>query len=83
MRPDELVDAALSLEGLIWRLFHEEPEIRVTPLDRLSRGCRCTVDHYQSILSRFPESERADMREPDGTIPVDCAFCSRQFRIDA
>ncbi|HMO67686.1 MAG TPA: Hsp33 family molecular chaperone HslO [Novosphingobium sp.] len=83
VRPDELVDAALSLEGLIWRLFHEEPEIRVTPLDRLSRGCRCTVDHYQSILSRFPESERADMREPDGTIPVDCAFCSRQFRIDA
>ena len=83
LRADELSDPALSLEAMIWRLFHEEPEVRVNPLDRLSRGCRCTADYYRAILSRFPESERAEMRDPDGAIPIDCAFCSRQFRIDA
>ena len=83
LRADELSDSTLSLEAMIWRLFHEEPEVRVNPLDRLSRGCRCTADYYRAVLSRFPEGERIEMRDPDGTIPVDCAFCSRQFRIDA
>lgn len=81
LRSDELVDADLSLEALVWRLYHEEPEVRVNRLGLLSRGCRCTAEHYQSILSRFPEEERKDMRDADGTVPVDCAFCSRQFKI--
>lgn len=83
IRHDELVDPDLALEQLIWRLFHQEGEVRVEPLARLSRGCRCTVEHYQSILMRFPEAERAEMRDEHGRIPVDCAFCSRLFRIEA
>lgn len=81
-RHEELVDTALPLEDLLIRLFHEEREVRVEPLAQLSRGCRCSVEHYRSVLSRFPEEERADMRDPDGTIPVDCAFCSRIIRVD-
>ncbi|MET1755072.1 Hsp33 family molecular chaperone HslO [Novosphingobium sp. RD2P27] len=76
-RHEELVDPELSLEGLLIRLFHEEREVRVEPLAPLSRGCRCSVEYYQSLLSRFPEEQRADMRDEDGTIPVDCAFCSK------
>lgn len=78
---DELLDPVLSLEQLLWRLFHEEEEVRVEPLDLLERGCRCTVEHYASILSRFPEDQLADMRDEDGTIPVDCAFCSKVLNI--
>lgn len=80
-RHDELVDSELALEDLLVRLFHEEREVRVEPLARLSRGCRCTVDHYQSVLSRFPEDQLAEMRDPDGTVPVDCAFCSKIIRV--
>lgn len=80
-RQDELVDPALSLEALVWRLFHEEDEVRVEPLASLSRGCRCSAEYYRSVLERFPENERADMRDDDGLIGVDCAFCSRIFRI--
>lgn len=83
LREDELVSPDLSLEAIIWRLYHEEREIRVERLAPLTRGCRCTIEHYQSVLKRFPEGERAEMRDADGTIPVDCAFCSRQFRVDA
>ncbi|MCC6829666.1 MAG: Hsp33 family molecular chaperone HslO [Novosphingobium sp.] len=82
-RQDELIDASLSLEALIWRLFHEEEEVRVERMPALSRGCRCSADYYRSVLARFPEEDRAAMRGDDGAISVDCAFCSRVFQIDA
>lgn len=83
IRPEELVDPVLTLEQLIWRLFHDEAEVRVEPLVPIERGCRCTVEHYQSVLSRFPEDQRVEMRDEDGLIPVDCAFCSKVLRIPA
>jgi molecular chaperone Hsp33 len=82
-RHDELVDPDLSLEALVWRLFHEESEVRIEPFGQLARGCRCTIEHYQSVLTKFPETERADMRNEAGLIVVDCAFCSRLFEITA
>lgn len=78
-RHDELVDGSLSLESLVWRLFHEEPEVRVDPGARLSRGCRCDVEHYRTVLLRFPEDEREAMRNDAGKIVVDCEFCSKAF----
>ena len=80
VREDELADSALSLEALLWRLFHEESEIRVETLPPLSRGCRCTEDYYREVVSRFPEEERAQMRGDDGLVTVDCAFCSKLFK---
>lgn len=80
-RHEELVDPGLSIEALVWRLFHEEDEVRVELHSPLSRGCRCSIKHYQSVLAKFPEVERLDMRDEDGKIVVDCAFCSRLFEI--
>lgn len=80
-RHEELIDPGLSLEALIWRLFHEEREVRVQPGIAISRGCRCTQEHYEKVLARFPEEDRAAMRDDSGTIMVDCAFCSRLFPI--
>lgn len=82
-RYDELVDRELSLEALIWRLFHEEDEVRVEQGAQLVRGCRCSAEHYGDVIRRFPEEERVDMRDDDGIIRVDCAFCSKIFPIHA
>ena len=82
IRHEELVDPALSLEAMVWRLFHEEQEVRVERLAHISRGCRCSQEHYRGVLSRFPDSELAEMRGDDGMISVDCAFCSKVFSID-
>ena len=82
-RHDELVDPDLSLEALIWRLFHEEGEVRVLPGAPLTRGCRCSIEHYQAVLAKFPEEDRAEMRNEAGLVIVDCAFCSRLFEISA
>ena len=76
---DELLDPALSLEGIAWRLFHEEEEIRIQPGAELSRGCRCSAEYYEAVIARFSAEEQADMRDEAGKILVDCAFCARQF----
>jgi molecular chaperone Hsp33 len=78
---DELLDPALSLEAIAWRLFHEEEEVRVQPGDALSRGCRCSAAHYETLVARFPADEQDEMRGPDGIIAVDCAFCSKTFAL--
>ncbi len=78
----ELTDPSLSLEALLWRLFHEE-EVRLNPGPQPSRGCRCSTAHFRDVLTSFSAAERADMRGPDGLIAVDCQFCSRVFAVDA
>ncbi|MGJ8598337.1 Hsp33 family molecular chaperone HslO [Sulfitobacter sp.] len=78
---DELLDPSLSLEGIAWRLFHEEEEVRVQPGAMLSRGCRCSSDYYTTVISRFPPKEQEEMRDDRGKIVVDCAFCARDFEL--
>jgi molecular chaperone Hsp33 len=78
----ELLDQALSLEAIAWRLFHEEEEIRIQPGAVLSRGCRCSADYYTSVLARFPSDERDAMRDERGVIAVDCAFCAKTFDLE-
>lgn len=81
VRHEELLDPRLSAEALIWRLFNEEREVRVQEAAPLSRGCRCSVVHFEEVLARFPKEDRREMRDEKGIIRVDCAFCSRQFPI--
>ena len=79
IRHNELLDPALSLDAIVWRLFHEEDEVRVFAGPPIVRGCRCTQAHYEEVLARFPEEDRAEMRNEHGAIVVDCAFCSQSF----
>ena len=81
VRHSELIDSELSQEAIVWRLFHEEQMLKVEPLDPITRGCRCTEGHYRDVLARFDQAEQEEMKQPDGLIHVDCAFCSKVFRI--
>ena len=80
MGADELADAALPLENLVWRLFNEEDEVRVQGGVDLVRGCRCDTAYIESVLAKFSVEDRAEMAE-DGVITVDCAFCAQKFPI--
>jgi molecular chaperone Hsp33 len=82
VKADELTDPELPLDDLIWRLFHDEEEVRTLPAIRLSRGCRCDPAYVRSVIAKFPEDERAEMVGDDGKITVDCAFCSSNFAIE-
>lgn len=81
VKPDELTDPHLPLDDLVWRLFHEEEELRTLAATKLSRGCRCDPDYVRSVIARFPADEREAMIGDDGFIRVDCAFCSSSFPI--
>ena len=81
VRGEELTDPSLPLDGLVWRLFHEEDEVRTLEPLPLSKGCRCDSDYVRSVIARFPAEERAAMAGDDGLIRVDCAFCSSSFPI--
>jgi molecular chaperone Hsp33 len=83
MGVDELADPALSLETLVWRLFNEEPDVRVLASTPLSRGCRCTGDYIASVLAKFSVEERREMADEHGFIQVDCAFCATKFPVPA
>jgi len=81
IRASELVDQDLPLENLLWRLFHEEEEVRVLTSVPLSKGCRCTFEYVRDVIARFGAEEREHMVDADGFISVDCEFCSRVFPI--
>ncbi|HVI06293.1 MAG TPA: Hsp33 family molecular chaperone HslO [Sphingomicrobium sp.] len=80
--PGELSDPELPLDDLIWRLFHDEDEVRTLAAIELSRGCRCDPEYVRSVIARFPADEREAMVGDDGMIRVDCAFCSSSFAIE-
>lgn len=81
VKADELTNPELGLSDIVWRLFHEEEEVRVNDDHVLTRGCRCDLTHIRDVLGRFPTDERADMADEAGNINVDCAFCSRIFPV--
>ena len=81
IKADELTDPALPLDELVWRLFHDEEEVRTLEPVALSKGCRCDADYVRSVIERFPVEDRAEMVGDDGMIRVDCAFCATSFPI--
>jgi molecular chaperone Hsp33 len=81
------VDAqAILLEDVAFRpalrrLFPDEDTIVMHETEELQKGCRCSLQHFDDVLSRFPKEDRREMQNEDGVILVDCQFCSRQFAI--
>jgi molecular chaperone Hsp33 len=82
VKEEELTDPALPLDDLLWRLFHEEEEVRTLDPIHLRKGCRCDPDYVRSVIARFPAEEREAMVGDDGKIRVDCEFCSSSFAIE-
>jgi molecular chaperone Hsp33 len=81
IRSNELFDTTLPLENLLWRLFHEEEEVRVLSTVPLAKGCRCSFEYVRDVIARFGREEHEEMVDDDGFISVDCEFCSRIFQI--
>lgn len=74
---DELLDPAISAETLLYRLFHEDG-VRVFDARPVRAECSCDAGKIEAVLSRYPESDLADMVE-DGVIRVTCEFCRKAY----
>jgi molecular chaperone Hsp33 len=73
----ELLDPAVSVERLVYRLFHERG-IRVFRSRALAAQCSCSRPNVANMLKSFSQDDRDHMVE-NGKITVTCEFCSSSY----
>ncbi|MBO6758403.1 MAG: Hsp33 family molecular chaperone [Roseibium sp.] len=76
----ELTDPDISVERLLFRLFHERGVRLFEPQPIVDR-CQCSRDKVAGILSGFDAAELEDMTI-DSKIVVTCEFCSTRYEFD-
>ncbi|WP_106751695.1 Hsp33 family molecular chaperone [Pannonibacter carbonis] len=81
VRDDELTDPEITVERLLFRLFHERG-VRMFDAQPIADRCRCTREKIEAILVNFSEDEKSEMVE-DGKIVVTCEFCSTRYEFKA
>jgi molecular chaperone Hsp33 len=81
-KSEELTDAALGHNELLFRLFHEDG-VRVYEAAPLQDRCTCSPDKVRGILSTFSPEEITEMTTPEGLITVTCQFCSDSYSFPA
>jgi molecular chaperone Hsp33 len=77
----ELVDPAVSSEGLLYRLFHE-PGVKVFNSVQLRAQCSCSREKVSAMLESFSQDDRDHMVE-DGKISVTCEFCNSTYDFES
>lgn len=80
LRDEELIDPALPGDQLLYRLFHEGG-VAMEPAELLSDSCTCNRERLIGTLRGMADESLREMVEPDGTLGVDCQFCSRHYTI--
>ncbi|TWB38119.1 Hsp33 family molecular chaperone HslO [Nitrospirillum pindoramense] len=78
--PGEVLDPALSVNDVLYRLFHEE-EVRAYDPHGLNAQCRCSRERVVTVLQSLPREEVAELKV-DGAVDVACEFCSTHYRFD-
>ena len=77
----ELIGPHLAMEGLLYRLFHEESP-RVYRPQAVEFGCTCTPTRVEAALAQYSAGDIADMTTEDGRVTADCQFCSAHYEFD-
>nr|WP_155193098.1 Hsp33 family molecular chaperone [Roseibium denhamense] len=73
----ELTDPEVSVEMLLFRLFHERG-VRLFDPQPLVDKCRCSREKIEGVLANFSDEERDHVRV-DGKIVVTCEFCNARY----
>ncbi|WP_305984325.1 Hsp33 family molecular chaperone [Roseibium sp. MMSF_3544] len=76
----ELTDPEVSVETLLFRLFHERG-VRLFDPQPLLDQCRCSQEKIEGVLSGFSDEEIDEMTI-DGKIVVTCEFCNTKYEFD-
>lgn len=75
----EMLDEKLSLEKLLYRLYHTN-NLHFFIQKAIQFGCRCSKDKVIKMLRNFSEQDRQEMII-DGKIKVDCQFCGKSYTL--
>jgi molecular chaperone Hsp33 len=76
----ELTDPEVSVETLLYRLFHERG-VRLFDAQPIADKCRCSRDKVANVLANFSADE-VEAVTVDGKIVVTCEFCSTAYEFD-
>lgn len=76
----ELVDPALGLDRLLFRLFNARGAHVWDPVP-MRDECRCSEPRIRETLGQFSAEELEGMHEADGAVAVTCEFCARRYRL--
>jgi len=76
----ELTDPEISVERLLFRLFHERG-VRLFDPQPIADRCQCSREKVSGVLSNFSADDLSDMIV-DGKIVVTCEFCSTRYEFE-
>jgi molecular chaperone Hsp33 len=82
LKPEEMLDDALSSAQLLHRLFGLEGGLELDRPRALSYGCRCSRARLAGVLQGFPTEDLDHMADAGGAITMTCEFCNLAFRFD-
>ncbi len=77
----EMLDPALPMDRVLYRLFNEDG-VRMSDPEALTDRCSCDQERLAAVMRQFTAAEIESLIEPDGLIHADCQFCARKYRID-
>jgi molecular chaperone Hsp33 len=72
----------LPTEGLLYRLFNEEP-VRLLDPEPVSFRCTCSRQRVADTLQALGKGETDAIIDEQGSVEVDCEFCNRHYSFDA
>ena len=75
---EELLDPRLSLDELLYRLFHEKG-VRLYDKKEISYHCRCAREKVAETLASFSTEDLTDMKTETGEITATCEFCHKVY----
>ena len=81
MSADELLDAEIPTDQLLYRLYHETG-VRVFDGRPLRFHCRCSRERVANTLASFPAEDLQDMKTDAGLIVATCEFCRTDYTFD-
>lgn len=81
MSADELLDADIPTDQLLYRLYHETG-VRVFEGRPLRFHCRCSRDRVANTLASFSADDLKDMKTEAGLIVATCEFCRTDYTFD-
>ncbi|MCF8475262.1 MAG: Hsp33 family molecular chaperone HslO [Emcibacter sp.] len=80
IKNEELLNKELSLQDLLFRLYHESG-VRVFSATEIMVGCRCSEDKLRTVLANFDTEELKDIAK-DGIITMTCDFCKTDHKFE-
>ena len=75
---EELFDESLSLNDILYRLYHAN-NVAVTKVNHYEFRCRCSREKLLNTLRGFSEEEIASMLDENSKITAKCGFCSENY----